>query len=178
MWKRPPEIDIVNLTAIFGSFVISLQEVEIFHTCSARVCYLDNSLSVELSADRRLFQPMIGEPYLKILPALHCFVLVNLQRCSMRLTLPPGLFETLDCNFHCVADCLLLHTPDQCNPMTASKHQAAQTCRSSASPNRGQWSTIHGPDHHCRFALALERMTVAIRFMVSTKASNTSAVPY
>lgn len=32
--------------------------------------------------------------------------------------------------------------------------------------------------YHCLFALARERITVAITFIVSTKTSNTSAVPY
>ena len=34
------------------------------------------------------------------------------------------------------------------------------------------------PVYHCLFALARERMTVAIRFMPSTKMISTSAVPY
>jgi len=33
-------------------------------------------------------------------------------------------------------------------------------------------------NYHCRFALALERMMVAITFMVNTKTSKTNAVPY
>ena len=32
--------------------------------------------------------------------------------------------------------------------------------------------------YHCRLALALERITVAIRFIVRTKTNRTSAVPY
>lgn len=32
--------------------------------------------------------------------------------------------------------------------------------------------------YHCLFARARERMTVAMMFMVRTKASSTSAVPY
>lgn len=32
--------------------------------------------------------------------------------------------------------------------------------------------------YHCLFALARERMNVAIKFMVNTNTSSTSAVPY
>jgi hypothetical protein len=37
---------------------------------------------------------------------------------------------------------------------------------------------FHWLIYHCLFALARERITVAITFMVSTKASRTNAVPY